>query len=78
MGCLTVTLLYCFVQLPLVIQADPTGKPELFEVPLECAPPIHIHHPRYPGECAYYNFVVEITVVGNQILLYLSILLLDI
>ncbi|KAL9178842.1 hypothetical protein ACHAXT_003973 [Thalassiosira profunda] len=34
--------------LPLVIQADPDGPPELFEVPLECAPPVHIHHPRYP------------------------------
>ena len=37
--------------LPLVVQADPDGEPELFEVPLECAPPVHVHHPRYPGEC---------------------------
>ena len=36
------------LQLPLVIQADPDGPPELFEVPLECAPPVHIHHPRFP------------------------------
>ena len=34
--------------LPLVIQADPQGPPELFEVPPECAPPVQIHHPRYP------------------------------
>ncbi|KAL7542688.1 hypothetical protein ACHAXR_011997 [Thalassiosira sp. AJA248-18] len=34
--------------LPLVIQADPEGPPELFEVPLEMCPPVHIHHPRYP------------------------------
>ena len=34
--------------LPLVIQADPRGTPELFEVPLECAIPVHIHHPRHP------------------------------
>jgi len=33
--------------LPLVVQADPKGPPELFEVP-SCAPPVHIHHPRYP------------------------------
>ncbi|KAL7535297.1 LOW QUALITY PROTEIN: hypothetical protein ACHAXR_007456, partial [Thalassiosira sp. AJA248-18] len=32
--------------LPLVIQADPQGPPELFEVPLEMCPPVHIHHPR--------------------------------
>lgn len=35
--------------LPLVIQADPNGPPELFDVPLECAPPVYIHHPRYPA-----------------------------
>lgn len=36
--------------LPLVVQADPNGPPELFELPLNCAPPVQIHHPRYPGE----------------------------
>ena len=36
--------------LPLVIQADHNGPPELFELPLDCAPPVHIHHPRYPGK----------------------------
>lgn len=39
-----------FDYLPLVIQADPKEAPELFEVPLEMCPPVHIHHPRYPGE----------------------------
>ena len=34
--------------LPLVVQADPQGPPELFEVPPECAPPVQIPHPRYP------------------------------
>jgi len=34
--------------LPLVIQSSPTEKPELFEVPLECAPAVHIHHPEHP------------------------------
>ncbi|KAL7536363.1 hypothetical protein ACHAXR_010088 [Thalassiosira sp. AJA248-18] len=43
--------------LPLVIQADPNGTPELFEVPLEMCPPVHIHHPRYPGELDMFSFV---------------------
>ena len=34
--------------LPLVIQSSPTDKPELFEVPLECAPAVYIHHPDHP------------------------------
>ncbi len=34
--------------LPLVIQSSPNDKPELFEVPLECAPEVWIHHPEYP------------------------------
>lgn len=34
--------------LPLVIQANPKEAPELFEVPVEMCPPVHIHHPRYP------------------------------
>ena len=34
--------------LPLVIQADTEGDPELFELPLACAPPVHIYHPKYP------------------------------
>jgi sulfite reductase alpha subunit-like flavoprotein len=34
--------------LPLVIQSSPTEKPELFEVPLECAPEVYIHHPDHP------------------------------
>eukprot|EP00581_Thalassiosira_minuscula_P018097 CAMPEP_0183714154 /NCGR_PEP_ID=MMETSP0737-20130205/8790_1 /TAXON_ID=385413 /ORGANISM="Thalassiosira miniscula, Strain CCMP1093" /LENGTH=1265 /DNA_ID=CAMNT_0025943059 /DNA_START=110 /DNA_END=3907 /DNA_ORIENTATION=+ len=34
--------------LPLVIQADPQGPPEMFELPLNCAPPVHIFHPKYP------------------------------
>ena len=35
--------------LPLIIQAR-GQKPELFELPRECARPVQIHHPRYPGE----------------------------
>jgi nitric oxide synthase oxygenase domain/subunit len=35
--------------LPLVIQAQ-GAEPELFEMPQECARPVQIHHPRYPGE----------------------------
>ena len=34
--------------LPLIIQSDPKVDPELFAVPLECAPPVHIHHPQHP------------------------------
>ena len=34
--------------LPLIIQADHQGNPELFELPLNCAPPVHIFHPKYP------------------------------
>ena len=34
--------------LPLVIQAK-GAEPELFEMPPECARPVQIHHPRYPG-----------------------------
>jgi len=34
--------------LPLVIQADPNGKAELFELPLNCAPSVNIFHPKYP------------------------------
>jgi nitric oxide synthase oxygenase domain/subunit len=34
--------------LPLVIQAQ-GAEPELFEMPPECARPVQIHHPRYPG-----------------------------
>ena len=34
--------------LPLIIQSSPAADPELFEIPLGCAPPVHIHHPRYP------------------------------
>lgn len=34
--------------LPLIIQADPNEKPELFEVPVEAAPPVFIHHPSHP------------------------------
>lgn len=35
--------------LPLVIQAQ-GSEPEMFELPPECARPVQIHHPRYPGE----------------------------
>lgn len=31
-----------------MIQADPEGEPELFDLPLACAPPVHIYHPKYP------------------------------
>ena len=31
------------------MQFDPNEPPELFEVPLECAPPVHIHHPQHPA-----------------------------
>ena len=34
--------------LPLVIQSSPEVDPELFEIPLGCAPPVHIHHPKHP------------------------------
>ncbi len=34
--------------LPLVVQASPKDSPQLFEVPLECAPEVFIHHPEYP------------------------------
>ncbi len=34
--------------LPLVIQSNPKNNPQLFEVPLECAPAVHIHHPEHP------------------------------
>jgi len=34
--------------LPLVIQSDPNVAPEMFAVPLECAVPVHIHHPEHP------------------------------
>ena len=34
--------------LPLVIQAQ-GSEPEMFELPPECARPVQIHHPRYPG-----------------------------
>ena len=34
--------------LPLVMQSSPTDDPQLFEVPLECAPAVHIHHPEHP------------------------------
>ncbi|KAL7439883.1 hypothetical protein ACHAXM_006921 [Skeletonema potamos] len=34
--------------LPLVIQSNPNDNPQLFEVPLECAPAVHIHHPEHP------------------------------
>ncbi|KAL7552363.1 hypothetical protein ACHAWF_015597 [Thalassiosira exigua] len=33
--------------LPLVVQADPDGPPKLFDLPLEVAPPVHIHHHKY-------------------------------
>lgn len=35
--------------LPLVIQADPDGEAELFELPLNCVAPVHIFHPKYPA-----------------------------
>jgi nitric-oxide synthase len=35
--------------LPLVCQVNPHEPPEIFEVPLEVAPPIHITHHQYPG-----------------------------
>ena len=31
-----------------MVQADPEGDPELFELPLGCAPPVQIYHPKYP------------------------------
>eukprot|EP00985_Skeletonema_marinoi_P017024 scaffold9252_cov160-Skeletonema_marinoi.AAC.15 len=34
--------------LPLVIQSSPNDAPQLFDVPLECAPEVHIHHPEHP------------------------------
>ncbi|EJK55330.1 hypothetical protein THAOC_24946, partial [Thalassiosira oceanica] len=34
--------------LPLIIQSSPEVDPELFEIPLGCAPPVHIHHPKHP------------------------------
>ena len=34
--------------LPLIMQFDPNGPPELFDVPLTCAPPVMIHHPQHP------------------------------
>lgn len=34
--------------LPLVVQSEPNVAPELFAVPLECAVPVHIHHPEHP------------------------------
>ena len=34
--------------LPLVVQADPQDEPELFDMPVECVPHVHIHHPKYP------------------------------
>jgi nitric-oxide synthase len=36
------------LQLPLVVQADPNKPPEMFDVPIEVAPPVYIHHPQYP------------------------------
>lgn len=38
-----------FDYIPLVIQADPEHKPELFEIPLEIARPVCLNHPRYPA-----------------------------
>ena len=34
--------------LPLVVQSSPKDSPQLFEVPLGCAPEVWIHHPEYP------------------------------
>ena len=34
--------------LPLVVQSSPSEEPQLFDVPLECAPAVHIHHPEHP------------------------------
>ncbi len=34
--------------LPLIVQADPYGKPELFDMPIEFVPHVHIQHPEHP------------------------------
>jgi len=34
--------------LPLVMQSNPNDKPQVFEVPLECARAVHIQHPDHP------------------------------
>ena len=46
--------------LPLIIQSDPKVDPELFAVPLECASPVHIHHPQHP----------EISMLGKNTILF--------
>ena len=53
--------------LPLVIQADPNGTPELFEVPLECAGPVHVHHPRYPGELSLPTLMLNVSVMLSAV-----------
>ena len=35
--------------LPIVCQISPDEPPEMFEVPIECAPPVFIAHHQYPG-----------------------------
>ena len=53
------------------MQVDPNSPPELFEVPLEVAPHVQIHHPVSLIEHTILLLYVELHTSDNQLLLVL-------